>query len=125
MPLYRIHRLREQARLSFRNAPHATGLVTVKPKDYEAKEEFEAENPYALWKTLSETPDKLEVGDVLADIEGKLLICKYIGFDDAQWLVIEAKQSLNGSAANEQDQTSSDSATIKSSSERHDSRSES
>ena len=58
MPVFRIHRMKEGPRQQFRWAPHVSGAANVKPKDYEAAGEIEAENEYAAWALLrgSETP---------------------------------------------------------------------
>lgn len=61
----------------------------MKPKDYEALGDIEAENEYAAWALLrgSETP--LRVGDLLELATGQLRICKYVGFEEARWFVPE------------------------------------
>ena len=86
MPLFRIHRMKENPRQQFRWAPHVSGTATARPKDYEPSGEVEAENEYAAWAVLrgSETP--LLVGDLLELPSGALRICKYVGFDEACWL---------------------------------------
>ncbi|HMD48257.1 MAG TPA: hypothetical protein VKG79_04125 [Bryobacteraceae bacterium] len=89
MPAYQIHRLKESARLQFRNAPHTAGATVVKAKDYEKGSIVEAPSPYALWMALRESADALQVGDLL-EIEGReLRIFKYIGFEEARWYVPE------------------------------------
>jgi hypothetical protein len=89
MPLFRIHRMKENPRQQFRWAPHVSGSANAKPKDYEAAGEVEAENEYAAWAALrgSETP--LAVGDLLELPGGQLRICKYVGFEEARWFVPE------------------------------------
>ena len=89
MPVFRIHRMKENPRQQFRWAPHVSGPANVKPKDYEASSEVEAENEYAAWAALrgSETP--LLVGDLLELATGQLRICKYVGFEEARWFVPE------------------------------------
>ena len=42
---YRIHRLRDYLKQSFRNAPHVSGLAQVKPRDYLPGETIEAGSP--------------------------------------------------------------------------------
>ena len=87
MPVFRIHRMKEAPRQQFRWAPHVSGAASVKPKDYEAAEEIEAENEYAAWTVMRASEKPLEVGDLLETPEGQLRLCKYVGFDEAQWFV--------------------------------------
>jgi hypothetical protein len=89
MLVFRIHRMKENPRQQFRWAPHVSGVANVKPKDYEAAGEIEAENEYAAWALLrgSETP--LMVGDLLELATGQLRICKYVGFEEARWFLPE------------------------------------
>ncbi len=90
MPAYQIHRLKEPIRQQFRWAPHASGVSTAKPKDYEKGPLLEAASPYALWLALRETETALQVGDLLESPDaGELWICKYIGFEQARWYVPE------------------------------------
>lgn len=88
--------MKDAPRQSFRNAAHVSGAATVKPKDYEAPAEasvsIEAENEYAAWALLRNTETPLHVGDLL-ESEGVLRICKYVGFEDARWLVPEPTQA--------------------------------
>lgn len=88
MPAYQVHRLKEVQRQQFRWAPHTAGLAIVKPKDYELAELVEAGTVYAAWEQLRGSTRPLEVGDVLEG-DGQLRICKYIGFEEAQWWVPE------------------------------------
>lgn len=96
MPVFRIHRMKDAPRQSFRNAAHVSGAAVVKPKDYEAPAEdqleVEAENEYAAWSLLRNTETPLHVGDLL-ELDGTLRICKYVGFEDARWLVPEPAQA--------------------------------
>ena len=89
MPAYQIHRLKETARLQFRNAPHTSGATVVKAKDYEEGAKLEASSPYAAWMILRESSDALQVGDLLEMEGGELRIFKYIGFEEARWYVLE------------------------------------
>jgi len=91
MPNYRIFRMKEQARLSFRAAPHTSGETAVKLKDYVEAEAVEAVNTYEAWEVLRATEQPLQVGDILESELGGIQICKYIGFDDAKWIVPEGK----------------------------------
>jgi hypothetical protein len=100
VPTYRIHRMRDHVRASFRNAPHTSGVAQVKPRDFlplpeilEAAESIEAASPYAAWHEMLESDHPLIIGDLLESVtDGKLFLCKYVGFDAAQWLVPEAAQ---------------------------------
>lgn len=98
MPSYQIHRLRESARLQFRNAPHTSGAAIIKAKDYEKGAIVDASSPYAAWMALRETPDQLQVGDLLEIGGGELRIYKYIGFEEARWYVPEPAPAPDASA---------------------------
>lgn len=89
MPLFRIHRMKEAPRQQFRWAPHVSGAANVKPKDYEPSGEVEAENEYAAWALLRDSEAPLLLGDVLELPLGALRICKYVGFDEARWVIPE------------------------------------
>ena len=90
MATYQIHRLRNHLRQGFKYAPHVSGVATVKPRDYEPAGTVDAATPYAAYFALRETPQALEVGDVL-DLDGALRILKFVGFEEAQWVLPEAK----------------------------------
>jgi hypothetical protein len=101
VPLYRIHRMRDHVRASFRNAPHTSGVAQVKPRDFlpqpeilETAETIEAASPYAAWHELLGAERPLIIGDLLEAMDngqpGKLYLCKYVGFDEAQWVIPEA-----------------------------------
>jgi hypothetical protein len=87
MPVFRIHRMKEGPRQQFRWAPHVSGAASVKPKDYDPAAEVEAENEYAAWAMLRASEKPLEVGDLLETPEGQLRLCKYVGFDEAEWFI--------------------------------------
>jgi hypothetical protein len=89
MPVFRIHRMKENPRQQFRWAPHVSGAANVKPKDYEASSKVEAENEYAAWAVLRQSETPLMVGDLLELGDGQLRICKYVGFEEARWFVQE------------------------------------
>lgn len=91
MLTYRIHRMKEAPRQQFRWAPHVSGNAGVKPKDYEEGGQIEAANEYEAWKLLRESETPLSVGDLLEAESGQLRICKYVGFDTAQWVLPELK----------------------------------
>ncbi|MBS1859667.1 MAG: hypothetical protein JST11_30125 [Acidobacteria bacterium] len=91
MPIYRIFRMKDSPRQQFRWAPHVSGTATVKQKDYEEASQVEAAHEYDAWRILREREQPLEVGDLLEAPDGQLRICKYVGFEPAQWLVVEPK----------------------------------
>ena len=63
----------------------------MKPKDYEQRGTIEALHEYDAWKSLRESGEGLEVGDLLETEAGQLSICKYVGFEPAQWVLPEPK----------------------------------
>jgi len=89
MPVYQIHRLKDSQRQQFRWQPHASGISTVKPKDYEKESAIEAPTLYAAWEESRRSDRPLQVGDLLETEGGTLHICKYIGFEEARWFVPE------------------------------------
>jgi hypothetical protein len=91
MPEYRVFRLKENLRHQFRSAPHLSGVTGVKPKDYEESDTIEAESPYAAWHSVRGTTRELAVGDLLCIDEREMRILKYIGFEEARWILPEAK----------------------------------
>jgi hypothetical protein len=95
MPSYRIHRLREAQRQqlnSSRTVPWAaSGTVQLRVRDYEEAGEIVAANEYHAWHILRETGQPLKIGDLLQAGQGELKICKYVGFEAAQWLLPETK----------------------------------
>ena len=94
MPEYRVFRLKENLRHQFRSAPHVSGVTGVKPKDYEESITIEAASPYAAWHSVRGTGRDLAVGDLLC-IEGReLRILKYIGFEEARWILPEVKATV-------------------------------
>lgn len=88
--------MKDAAREHFRWAPHVSGAAIVKAKDYEPAGEVEAESEYAAWASLRQSERPLEVGDILEILisgdspSGALRICKYVGFEEARWFVVEA-----------------------------------
>lgn len=71
----------------------------MKRRDYESRGEVEACNEYDAWRALRESGDPLSVGDVLETADGQLRICKYVGFEPAEWLAVEPKPSAGTEAA--------------------------
>ena len=91
MPTYRIHRLKDHLHQSFRLAPHVSGMAHVKPRDYEAGESIDAASPYAAFFAIKESAAPLNPGDLLESEGGVLRIYKFVGFEEAQWVLPEAK----------------------------------
>jgi hypothetical protein len=84
--------MKESHRQSFRWAPHAIGLTSAKPKDYEQPSDpIEAPSHYALWLALKDGESPLQVGDVIEADSSDLRIYKYVGFEEVQWQVPEVK----------------------------------
>ena len=100
MPNYRIHRLKDHLRQQVRFAPHVSGTALVKPRDYqplpegEPQDQVEAPSPYAAFFTLRDGGTPLEIGDLLEAEDGSLRIFKFVGFEDAQWVLPEPKLPL-------------------------------
>ena|SRR6185295_8018100 len=94
MPNYRIHRMKDSARQQFRSAPHVSGVAHVKPRDYHDSGHVEAANEYDAWLSLRDSERALAVGDVLEAENGGLRICKYVGFEAAEWIVPDVKSGL-------------------------------
>ena len=96
MPTFRIHRMKENPRQQFRWQPHTSGVTNVKPKDYEAGDSVEAASAYGAWMSLRDTEQALRVGDLLENEAGLMCIYKYVGFEEARWVVPEAKPAVDG-----------------------------
>jgi len=94
LPVYRVHRLKESARQQFRWAPHTIGLSIARPKDYEFSREVEARSHYAAWLDLKDSSDPLQLGDIFESSDGDLRIYKFVGFEQVQWQVPEAKPGI-------------------------------
>ena len=86
--------MKDSPRQQFRFAPHVTGVAHVKPKDFQDAGYVEAANEYEAWRQLRESEHPLNIGDVLEGEGGELRICKYVGFESAQWVVPEVKSGL-------------------------------
>ena len=91
MPLYRIYRMKDSPRQQFRWAPHVSGCASLKPKDYDQRGQIEALHEYDAWRRLRESGEALEVGDLLESEDARLRICKYVGFEPAEWILPEPK----------------------------------
>jgi hypothetical protein len=91
MPSYKIHRLKDHLRQYFRHAPHVSGAALVKPRDYNPGEAVEAKTPYAAYFDLRASSTPLEPGDLLESGSGELRIFKFVGFEEARWVIPEVK----------------------------------
>jgi hypothetical protein len=91
MPHYRIYRMKDSPRQQFRWAPHLSGCAALKPKEYEPRGEVEARHEYEAWQLMRDTGEPIAVGDLLESEDGQLRICKYVGFEPAQWVLPEPK----------------------------------
>jgi len=91
MPSYKIHRLKHHLRQYFRHAPHVSGAAIVKPRDYEPGDTVEAKSPYAAYFALRECSAPLQPGDLLESETGDVRIFKFVGFEEARWVVPETK----------------------------------
>lgn len=94
MAAYRVYRMKENVRQQFRWAPHTIGITSVKPKDYELVHSVEAQGVYAVWMLLKDTGTALQIGDILEVEGGEIRIYKYVGFEEAQWIMPEVKSGL-------------------------------
>lgn len=86
--------MKENPRQQFRWAPHTVGATQIKPKDFESGESVEAAGFYDVWNQLKDGEQQLQVGDVLESEAGELRIYKYVGFEQAQWVIPEVKSGL-------------------------------
>jgi hypothetical protein len=91
MPNYRVYRMKDAPRQHFRFAPHVSGAASVKRKEYEESGQIEAANEYAAWEQMRSSREPLAVGDLLETDTGALRICKYIGFEAAEWVLPPAE----------------------------------
>ncbi|MGO4882408.1 MAG: hypothetical protein ACLP59_16490 [Bryobacteraceae bacterium] len=96
MAMFRVYRMKDAPRQQFRWAPHVAGAASVKAKDYEPAGEVEADSDYHAWMRLREAGNPLGVGDLLETEAGALRICKYVGFEAANWFVPEVKSAPPG-----------------------------
>src|SRR6185369_7417019 len=90
MPSYRIHRIKDHLRQPFRHAPHVSGAASVKPRDYSPGDAIEAATPYAAYFAMREAGQPLEPGDLLESEGGELRIFKFVGFEEARWVLPES-----------------------------------
>jgi hypothetical protein len=91
MPNYRIYRMKDSPRQQFRWAPHLSGCASLKPKEYEPRGEVQAKHEYEAWQLMRDSEEPIAIGDLLESEDGQLRICKYVGFEPAQWVLPEPK----------------------------------
>lgn len=112
MATYRVHRLKDHLRNQFRFAPHVSGTANVKPRDYEASGEVEASSPYSAYFLLKDSEFALQPGDILEAQDQSLRIFKYVGFEEARWVLPEAKPGPAASATDANTFEASTSETV-------------
>ena len=83
--------MKDSPRQQFRWAPHLSGCASLKPKEYEPRCEVEARHEYDAWERMRDSGEPIAVGDLLETEDGQLRICKYVGFEPAQWVLPEPK----------------------------------
>jgi len=89
MPQFKIHRLRDSQLQQFRSAPHTSGTSQVRHRDYTESGRLEAPGLYAAWAALRDSEQPLRIGDILEDEKGALRVCKFVGLEEAQWVVVQ------------------------------------
>ena len=68
-----------------------SGAASVKPRDYTPGDSIVAGTPYAAYFELRGSASPLEPGDLLESESGDLRIYKFIGFEEARWVLPEPK----------------------------------
>jgi len=86
--------MKDSPRQQFRWAPHLSGCASLKPKEYEPRGEVQARHEYEAWQMMRDSKEPLAVGDLLETEDGQLRICKYVGFEPAQWVLPEPKHHV-------------------------------
>src|SRR6185436_9288827 len=99
MPAYRIFRMKDNERQRFRWAPHATGAMMVRPRDFEEEGTVDATSLYAAWSELKNSERPLDIGDILVLPNDEMRILKYVGFEEARWVIPEVKILVEDAAA--------------------------
>jgi hypothetical protein len=94
MPVYRIFRMKDHERQRFRWAPHTSGATMVKPRDFEEQGTVEAASVYTAWSALKESEKSLDIGDILIAPNDEMRILKYVGFEEARWIIPEVKTGI-------------------------------
>jgi hypothetical protein len=83
--------LKDHLRAQFRAGPHVIGMASIKPGHYEPGESIDAASPYAAFFSMREAGTPLVVGDLLETENGSLRICKFVGFEEANWVLPDSK----------------------------------
>jgi hypothetical protein len=96
MPAYRIHHLKDHLRQPFRFTAHTAGVANVKPRDYNPGGSVDAKSPYSAYFELRGTETPIQPGDLLESEGGDLRIFKFIGFEEARWVVPDPKREDSG-----------------------------
>ena len=91
--------MKDSPRQQFRCAPHLSGCAALKPKEFDPCGQVEARHEYEAWQLLRESGEPIAVGDLLETEDGQLRICKYVGFEPAQWVLPEPKVHAESSTA--------------------------
>lgn len=99
MSVLRVFRLRDHLRQGFRNGPHMSGVSQVKPRDYQEDFTMECDSAYTAWATLRGTERAIQIGDLIEINGSDLKIAKFVGFDEARWVLPEAAESSAPNAA--------------------------
>lgn len=86
--------MKDTPRQNFRWAPHTSGVTAVKLKDYEEAGSVDAGNTYEAWELLKGTDAALQVGDILETELGEIRLYKYVGFEEAKWIVPEQAAAI-------------------------------
>ena len=90
MPIYRVFRMKDSPRQQFRWAPHVSGL-RAQAEGLRAAGEVEALHEYDAWRLLREAARRWRWAICWRPTDGQLRICKYVGFEPAQWVLPEAE----------------------------------
>lgn len=100
MATYFIRRLRESQQERFRWAPQPStaSAVLLKPGDYREDGEVVADSPYQAWQILRQSNLDLRVGDALMEENGTVHLCRYSGFEAAEWMVTDKEQQVSDAA---------------------------
>lgn len=99
MPSYRIHHLKEHLRQSFRFAAHTSLVANVKPRDYTPGGEVASKSPYSAFFELRSAATPIQPGDMLESEDGQLRIFKFVGFEEARWVLPEVKPENSSTPA--------------------------
>jgi hypothetical protein len=118
MARFAIYRLRDTLQERFRWSPKAASStatgedLSLKPTDYRDDGSIEAQSPYDAWERLRASGAELRVGDVVAEVGDEVdseianqatceavWICKFNGFERAQWITAESSDQPDSSGA--------------------------